>query len=267
MHKAIGLNKIKYMKIKAIIVDDEKLARKRIFSLLKDESEITVVEECSTGRMAINSINEIKPSLIFLDIKLKDMSGFNVLEEIDNNIKPAVIFITAYDEYAIKAFEYFALDYLQKPFREDRFKKSINNAVETIKKNELNSLNEKIESIVSLIETGNKNKFNSILPIKVGNKTKIINIGEIKYIKASGYYAEIFTDTKKYLLRESLNNLIRDLNDSEFIRIHRSTIVNINSIQELISSNYGEVDVRMDDNELFRVSKSYRKDFSIKMGL
>ena len=121
------------MKIRTIIIDDEPLARKRIVKLLEHVEEINVIEECSTGKQAIQAINELAPSLVFLDIKLKDMTGFKILEQIIPSVKPVVIFITAYDEFAIKAFDYFALDYLQKPFREDRFFKSVNKAIEVIK--------------------------------------------------------------------------------------------------------------------------------------
>ncbi|MFI0429406.1 LytR/AlgR family response regulator transcription factor [Mariniflexile sp. HMF6888] len=256
------------MKISTIIVDDEPLARQRVIKLLENVEEITLIEECSTGKKAIQVINELTPALVFLDIKLKDMTGFKVLENISPDIKPIVIFITAYDEFAIKAFDYFALDYLQKPFREDRFMKSVNKAIEVIKEKHHLLFDNKIKNILDYLNTQEEKKnFTKKIPIKIGNKILFIEVQDIIYITASGYYAEIFTENKKYLLRDSLNNLITQLNSNNFLRIHRSTIINLNYINELINSNYGEIDVKMNDNKLFRISKSYKKDFTNAMGL
>lgn len=256
------------MKISTIIIDDEPLARQRIAKLLEEIKDISILEECSTGKRAIQAINELKPSLIFLDIKLKDMTGFKVLEQIIPSVKPVVIFITAYDEFAIKAFDYFALDYLQKPFRDDRFFKSVNKAIEIINEKQLLSFDNKIKTVLDYISTQSEDKnYIKKIPVKLGNKILFIESKDIMYITASGYYAEIFTENKKYLLRDSLNNLIMQLNSNNFLRIHRSTIINLNNICELINSNYGEIDVKMNDNKLFRISKSYKKDFINIMGL
>jgi two-component system LytT family response regulator len=256
------------MKINTIVVDDEPLARQRVIKLLEHFEDINLTEECSTGKKAIQVINEFAPALVFLDIKLKDMTGFKVLEKISPNVKPVIVFITAYDEFAIKAFDYFALDYLQKPFREDRFMKSVNKAIEVIKDKHYPFFDNKIKNILDYMNSqGEKKDFIKKIPVKIGNKVLFIDIQDIIYITASGYYAEIFTENKKYLLRDSLNNLITQLNSNNFLRIHRSTIINLNYISELINSNYGEIDVKMNDNKLFRISKSYKKDFTNAMGL
>ena len=257
------------MKITSIIIDDEPLARQRISNLLVEISEINLIGECSTGKKGIQTINELKPKLIFLDIQLKDMSGFNVLEEIDTSIKPIIIFITAYNEYALKAFEFFAFDYLLKPFKDERFFKSTKKVIELIKQKDSSLLKDNIQNLLNYINTDKIIKHSPLVkfPIKLGNKVLFINSSEIKYFKASGYYVEIHTNLKKHLLRESLSHLIEELNPDDFIRIHRSTIINLNFILELISSNYGEIDVKMNDNKLFRISKSYKKDFLTKMGL
>jgi two-component system, LytTR family, response regulator len=249
------------MKIRAIIIDDEYLARERISNLLKVIDDIEVIKECSTGKEAIMEINRLRPSMLFLDIKLTDMTGFNVLECIDKTVRPVVIFVTAYDEFALNAFEYFALDYLQKPFKDDRFYKSINKSIEIVKNNQLINFEKNISHLLDYFNNqkvdGNiKTKF----PVKINNKIIFIKSHKIMYINAFGNYVEIYINNKKYVLRNSLNSLISQLNSNNFLRIHRSTIINLNFIQELIYSNYGEVDVKMVDNKLFRISKSYKKE-------
>ncbi|WP_250434697.1 LytR/AlgR family response regulator transcription factor [Hanstruepera flava] len=257
------------MTVKTIIIDDEPLARQRIKILLNDVPEIEVIDECSTGKKAIKSIDTLNPDLIFLDIQLKDMTGFNILEKISPESKPMVIFITAYNDYALKAFDVFAFDYLQKPFKDDRFYKSTQKAIEQLNQQHNSSFEERVEDLLKYINSNDKNPLNNSkrIPIKLGNRVLFIESDNIKYIIASGYYAEIHTDEKKHLLRESLNNLINDLQPEKFIRIHRSTIINLDYVKELIHSNYGEIDVKMTDNKLFRISRSYKKDFIKAIGL
>ncbi|WP_341216722.1 response regulator [uncultured Wocania sp.] len=256
--------------IKAIIIDDEFLARKRVSNLLNDIKEIELIEECSSGKEAIKAINEKKPDLIFLDIQITDMTGFDILKELDESIMPLVIFITAFDEFALKAFDFFAFDYLLKPFKDERFFQSTNKVIELFSSNKSNSLNKKINNLLKYIENPNAN-FSEIkhtkLAIKANGKVSFIEKNNIKYIQASGYYAEIFTEQKKYLLRESLNSLLEQLKSFNFIRIHRSTIINTSLIKEVLYSNYGEIDVKMQDEKLFRISKTHKKEFQKKMGI
>jgi len=257
------------MKIKSLIIDDEPLARQRLKNLINDVPEIDLIGECSSGKEAIQSIEELKPGIVFLDIQMKDMTGFDVLKKLDSKNRPLVIFVTAYNEYALKAFDFFAFDYLLKPYKDSRFYKSVENILNYLKNKNYSPFNDKLDDLLKYVQNGNqeKNQLCQKLPVKLGNKISFIETDNIKYIAASGYYAEIFTNEKTHLLRESLNNLIQSLNTEKFIRIHRSTIINVNEIGELINSNYGEVDVKMNDKKLFRVSKSYKKQFLKKMGL
>jgi len=257
------------MKINTLIIDDEALARQRLVNLANDVSELTIIGECATGKEAIKAINQLEPDLIFLDIQMKDITGFDVLEKITTEKKPLIVFVTAYNEYALKAFDFFAFDYLLKPYKDDRFFKSIKNILDYKSNNSYNPFENKINDLIKFVKTTNQpaNNYSEKLPIKLGNKVFFIKTSNIKYISASGYYAEIFTDEKKYLLRDSLSNLINSLDPNKFIRIHRSTIINLNETGELINSNYGEIDIKMNDNKLFRISKSYKKTFLTKMGL
>jgi len=258
------------MQISSLIIDDERLARQRIENLLNDVPEINVIGHCKNGKEAIQKIEELSPSLIFLDIQMKDMTGFEVLEKLSSQKKPIIIFVTAYDEFALKAFDYFAFDYLMKPFKDDRFYKSLEKVIYQYEKHDFSIFQAKIDHLVRYIqEPSSKTQTISTnkLPIKLGNKVSFINTSEIKYILASGYYAEVYTSEKKHLLRESLSNLINRLVNSPFIRIHRSTIINVGFMSEVVHSNYGEVDVKMNDGKLLRISKGYKKDFQNSVGL
>lgn len=261
------------MTISTLIIDDEKLARQRLENLIVEIPELNVLETCSTGKIAIEKINELSPDLIFLDIKLKDMNGFDILEKITSSKKPLVIFVSAYDEFALKAFDFFAFDYLLKPFKDDRFFKAVNNVLNHFKNDEIHNFEDKLDNLLNYVKNDEVNKTNSVhnsidkLAIKLGNKVSFLEMKEIKYIIASGYYAEIYTNEKKHLLRESLTHLTERLDSNQFIRIHRSTIININYVSELIHSNYGEIDLKTTDNKLFRISKSYKKEFQNLMGI
>lgn len=261
------------MTISTLIIDDESLARQRLQNLVLEIPELKILDLCSTGKSAIEKINQLQPDLIFLDIKLKDMNGFDIIEQIETKKTPLIIFVSAYDEFALKAFDYFAFDYLLKPFKDERFFKAISNAINHFKHDEFVHFENKLNNLIDFVKkedtngTEVKSQVKDKLAIKLGNKVSFLEMKEIKYIVASGYYAEIFTEEKKHLLRESLTNLTEKLDPNQFIRIHRSTIININSISELIHSNYGEIDLKTTDNKLFRISKSYKKDFQNLMGI
>jgi len=196
------------------------------------------------------------------------MTGFDVLEALSVKF-PIVIFATAFDTYSLKAFDYFAFDYLLKPFSEERFYKSINKVIESYKSVDNDLLQNKIYSLLEYmqpkVETTNTSQ--QTIPIPLKNKTIFIKMDEILYVMASNSYVEIFTKDNKYLLRNTISNIKEELSSQFFFRIHRSTIINLEFIKELIHSDYGEVDVRMKDLQQFRISRSYKKEFLTKIGL
>ena len=257
------------MKINTLIIHDEALARQRLNNLVKDVPELELIGQCSTGKDAILKINQLEPDVIFLDIQMKDLTGFDVLQKITVKKKPLIVFVTAYDEFALKAFDFFAFDYLLKPYKDERFFKSIENILNYIQNKNNSPFEDKIDDLLNYVKNTKTPlvSYYEKLPVKLGNKVFFIDVNTIKYIVASGYYAEIYTEDKKHLLRESLSNLIESLDPAKFIRIHRSTIINSIEIGGLVNSNYGEVDVKMNDQKLFRVSKSYKKLFLKQMGL
>jgi len=254
--------------MKALVVDDEELARRRVLNLLAEVEEIEVLGECSNGKSAISQINKLKPDLVFLDISMKDMNGFEVLQKLEIDPKPVVVFVTAYDNFAIKAFDVDAFDFLLKPFRDERFFKTIKKVLKISHFEVQENFEQRLQT---LFEVYNNDKQNSKiplnLPVRQGNKTVLLKPTEINYICASGYYAEIYTENKKYVLRESLNHLEDFFKDHAFFRIHRSAIINLNHIKEIVHSDYSEVDVRMQDDKLLRISKANKKELFDKLGI
>lgn len=254
--------------MRALVIDDEELARRRLLNLLEEIPAIEVIAECSNGKSAIKQINTEKPDLIFLDINMKDMNGFEVLQKVEIDPKPVVIFVTAYDSYATRAFDVEAFDFLLKPFKDQRFFKTIDRVLKT-SRNEADFLFEKRLGELFAIYSGavDNRKMVTKIPVKQGNKTLLIDPANIYYIIASGYYAEIYTTSGKYVLRESLTNLEEQLSENTFFRIHRSTIVNLHQVKEIVHSDYSEVDARMNDDKLLHISKSNKKEFLEKLGI
>ncbi len=254
--------------MRTLIIDDEILARSRIKSLLLNKHEIELAGECSSGRDAVKKINDIKPQLIFLDINMKDMNGFEVLEQITISPKPVIIFVTAYDNYASQAFDVEAFDFLLKPFKDERFYRTLKKVLQTPQKEADQIFKQRFADLMEHYTRENKVRTPAArIPIKLGNKTYLLPPLNINYIIASGYYAEIYTAEKKLVIRESLNNLENILDNNNFIRIHRSTIININQIKEIVHSGFSEIDARMNDDKLLRVSKSNKKQFLKLIGL
>ncbi|WP_037320446.1 LytTR family DNA-binding domain-containing protein [Salegentibacter sp. Hel_I_6] len=254
--------------MKALVVDDEELARKRVLNLLTEIDDIEILGECSNGKSAISQINKLKPELVFLDISMKDMNGFEVLQQLNVNPKPVVVFVTAYDNYATKAFDVDAFDFLLKPFRDERFFKTIKKVLSISNFEVQENFEKRLQTLFEVYSKDRKTtKIPLKLPVRQGNKTVLLKPEEVIYICASGYYAEIYTQNNKYVLRESLNNLEDFFKNHGFFRIHRSAIINLNHIKEIVHSDFSEVDVRMQDNKLLRISKSNKKELFDKLGI
>lgn len=253
--------------MKALVIDDEILARQRIINLLNEVPQIEVQGEYSNGRTAINAINSLHPDLLFLDISMKDMNGFEVLQQVNISPKPIVIFVTAYDDYAIRAFDVDAFDFLLKPFRDERFFKTVQKILNTTKVEAEKNFENRIRELFSIFAGDLEKKGTPKLAVKQGNKTLLLKPSEINYITASGYYAEIFVEKQKYLLRESLTNLTNFFKGENYFRIHRSILINLDAVKEIVHSDFGEMDVRMTDGKLLRISKAHKKELFSKLGI
>lgn len=214
-------------KAKAIIIDDEPLAREIIKKYLMQFPDIEILTECSNGFEGIKAINEKKPDMLFLDIQMPKINGFEMLELLDE--LPVVVFTTAYDQYAIKAFEINAADYLLKPFSEDRFHEAIDKALLFLKSKEKSD--EIVNNVVK--QFNNKNEYLERVVIKTGSKIAVIPVDKIQWIEAQDDYVMVYTDDGKYLKQKTMKFFEDKLSPNDFIRIHRSYIVNITKIKQI----------------------------------
>ena len=223
-------------RIRTLIVDDEQLARKGVRVLLDRDPDIEVIGECSNGDDAIESIRMRRPELVFLDVQMPEKNGFDVLEHLAPDETPCVVFCTAYDEYALRAFEVHALDYLLKPFDDDRFEKALGRIKSEIARGRASDLGERVLAMMSDRDRPPEEELNGArdrLVIRSPGRVVFLEAGEIDWIEAADYYVRIHAGEKTHLQRETMSSLESKLDSAQFIRIHRSTIVNIDAIREM----------------------------------
>ncbi|HSB10096.1 MAG TPA: LytTR family DNA-binding domain-containing protein [Blastocatellia bacterium] len=222
-------------KIKAIIVDDEPPARRNLRALLKGAPDIELVKECGNGRDAVSSIRELQPELVFLDVQMPEMDGFEVLEQLTDQPMPVIIFVTAYDQYALKAFEVSALDYLLKPFDDARFHKALAQARRQIEQQDASELGRKLLALMGSreIRPDPTSRYLTRLMVKTAGRVIFIRADEIDWIEACDNYVRLHVGGRAHLLRQTMNELEAALNPEQFVRIHRSTIVNLDRVKEL----------------------------------
>jgi two-component system LytT family response regulator len=218
------------MNIRALIVDDEPLARERIRSMLRSEPGIEIAGEAGSGPEAVSAIQSLKPNLLFLDIQMPGMDGFEVLRHIHRDTRPFVIFVTAFDEHALEAFEIHALDYLLKPFKQARFKEALRRARAALDHDRV-AWSENLHQLLS--QPRAEHGFLSRLAIKTGDRTLFVKTDLLDFIESAGNYVVLHAGKENHILRETLTALETRLNPKKFIRINRSTIVNIDQIREL----------------------------------
>ncbi|MEG8946175.1 LytR/AlgR family response regulator transcription factor [Rosettibacter firmus] len=257
------------MKIRTIIIDDEPHAREGLRIRLQEYDSIEIIEECSSGVEAIEKINALSPDLIFLDIQMPEMNGFEVLKNIKSEKTPVVIFITAYDKYALKAFEFHAVDYLLKPIDNVRLKNALDYAINHIHNRNAKYYSEKLKAIadeyLSLISAREKfkaeEKFLNKILVKNKNVIKVISVPDIYWFEAHGDYVYIHCNSEKYILLDSLSALEKKLNPDMFIRIHRSSIVNIEQVEKLKPNEHGDFEVFLKNGTKLKLSRTYKENF------
>jgi two-component system, LytTR family, response regulator len=242
-------------KIRAVIVDDEELGRDRIQSLLSEHRDIHVAGVCSDGMSAIETIEREKPDIVFLDVQMPEMNGFDVLRGLDMERMPAVVFVTAHDGYALQAFEIHALDFLLKPFDQARFEKALDRARAQLSTTKDAQLDPKILSLIEDLR-GDK-KYPERLIVKSSGRVFFIRTDEIDWVEASGNYVKVHARDDSHLLRESMKNMEGKLDPKAFVRIHRSAIVNIDRIKELEPWFHGEYIVIMRDGTRLTASRVF----------
>lgn len=245
------------MKVKVLIIDDEHLARETIQLLLKNNPSIEVVGECRDGAEAVEKIVELRPDLVFLDIQMPELNGFEVIEKVGPENMPAVIFATAFDEYAIQAFDAHALDYLLKPYDDDRFDRALDRALLQLKQKELGSLSERLTALMEEGKIEEENEALDRIMIKERGGVVFIKTEDIDFVEAAGDYVVLYVGKKKHMTRESMTKMAVKLGSKDFVRIHRSTIVNLERVKELKPYFHGDYLVYLKDGRELKLSRRY----------
>jgi two-component system LytT family response regulator len=255
-------------KIKTIIVDDEPPARRNLRALLKRDPEIELIKECGNGRDAATSICALDPDLVFLDVQMPEMDGFEALDHLAGRPLPFIIFVTAYDQYALKAFEVSALDYLLKPFSDERFRKALAQAKQQIERRDASEFGEKMLKLIGARESKPAPpRHLTRLMIKTSGRVIFIRTEEIDWIEAYDNYVRLHTGGKAHLLRQTMNELEAALNPEQFARIHRSAIVNLDRVKELRPLFNGEALVLLHDGAELKLSRSRRESLEKRLGV
>lgn len=236
-------------RIRALVVDDEPLARTNLAVLLRRDLDIELVAECGSGAEALVEIRRQKPDLLFLDVQMPECDGFDVVEMLGRDVPPALVFVTAYDQYALRAFEAGALDYLLKPFDNARFERALRRGKDRLR---------------YAWETPAKMQR---LTVKSAGQVAFVNVADIDWIEAADYYACLHVGARTHLLRRSMSELEEDLDPALFCRIHRSAIVNLNRVRALNLNEDGEHEVLLDAGVRLRLSRSYRNELKARMGV
>ena len=244
------------MRIRTLIVDDEAPARARIRHLLKNESDFEVIGECANGRQAVAAVQKQRPDLVFLDVQMPRLGGFEVCAAIAGDAMPLVVFVTAYDQYALQAFEVHAIDYLLKPFDRERFQKSLRHAREQLRRGESGLSNDRLAALLENIKPDGHQR--QRLAFKANGRVILVRVEEIDWIEADGNYVQVRVGPLSHQLRETISGLETQLASDRFMRISRSVIVNLDRIKELQPLFYGDYAVILQNGTRLTLSRNFR---------
>jgi len=245
------------MKLRAIIVDDEPLGRERVRTLLKDEADVEVVAEAASGPDAVGAVRKHAPDLLFLDVQMPGMDGFEVLRALGRDELPEVIFVTAFDEHAVRAFEVHALDYLLKPFKPSRFKQAVGRAREQLRARESGVVPG--ELIALLKEQATRPTFAQRLAVKSPGRTVFVKIEQLDWAETAGNYVVLHTGKETHVMRETMQALESRLDPAQFLRVSRSVLVNADRIKELQPGFNGEHVVLLRDGTRVPMTRGLRE--------
>ncbi len=246
-----------------LVADDEAPARQRIIDLLRRDSQVTAILEASDGLSAVETIQNRRPDLVFLDVQMPERNGLEVIADVGEGM-PLTVFVTAYDEHAIRAFEANALDYLLKPFSDERFEVTMARARVRMDERSVREFGRRILRMVSAAPAGDLPL--DRLVVKSGGSTRFVRVADIDWIEAAGVYANLHVGGKELLYRAALNELAERLDPVRFVRVHRSAIVNIESIVHLEPISHGEFEAILKDGSRSRISRTYRRELEKRLG-
>lgn len=259
------------MPVRTLIVDDERMARKRLRTLLASDVDVDVIGECANGRDAVAAIHEREPDLVFLDIQMPELDGFDVVKAIGAERMPVTVFVTAFDQYALKAFEAHALDYLTKPFDRERFQMSLGRAkrqvrLRAVAKREADAppregddlaVSERLLLLLAGMER--RQQYAERLMVRSAGRVVFLRVDEIDWIEATGSYVRLHVGREGHLLHEGITSLGSRLDPARFARVHRSTIVNLDRVRELQPWFHGDAVAILRDGTRLQVSRTYRE--------
>ena len=244
-------------RIRALLVDDEVPARRRLLQFLHDESDIDVVGEAVNGHQAVSMIEELRPGLVFLDVQMPELDGLGVVQSIGVDQMPTTVFVTAYDHYAIPAFDANAVDYLLKPFDQDRFQRALRRArAQLSRREDSQGLHGQLRNLLAGL--GKERQYPDRLLVRSGESRQLLKTADLNYVTAEGNYVRLHTGGGAHLLRESMRELEGRLDPAQFRRIHRSSIVNLDQIRKLLPWFGGDYLVMMADGCKLTLSRNHR---------
>ena len=252
------------MKIRTLIVDDEPLARERLRKLLQEEEDIEILSECDNGTEAVATIREQKPGLVFLDVQMPELDGFGVLAQLDAGSMPAIIFVTAHDKFALRAFEVHALDYLLKPFDRERFQAALCRARQQLQQGSAAELSQRLTALFADLKSGSKPQ--DRLAVKSSGRVLFVKLDDIDWVEAADNYVNLHVGSESHLLRETMGALEDKLPARKFLRISRSTIVNVERIKEMQPMFHGEYAVILRTGTRLTLSRGYRDKLNQLLG-
>ncbi|HLN98202.1 MAG TPA: LytTR family DNA-binding domain-containing protein [Pyrinomonadaceae bacterium] len=250
--------------IRVLLVDDEPLAREMLREMLQGDPDVQIVGESCNGSEALQAIRTQAPDLVFLDVQMPEVGGFEVLESLSKEALPYIIFVTAYDQYAVRAFEVQALDYLLKPFDQDRFDVSWQRAKAHVLRERNGGIDDRILALLEELKAGNK--YLERLVFKAAGRIYFLDTKDIDWIEAEGNYVSVHSAKKSHLLRETITSLEAQLDPKKFVRIHRSSIVRVDFIQELQPWFHGEYRVILQDGTQLTLSRNHREKLQEALG-
>ena len=253
--------------IRVLIVDDEPLARQRIEDLLAREPNVEIVGTADNGNAAIEAIGRLRPDLLFLDVQMPGKTGLEVARAIGAESMPATIFVTAYDQHALQAFDLAAVDYLVKPFDDERFEQAFRRARRLVELEETGRLHEHLRTLLRDESLPQAVRYLDRIAVESKGKVRFIPVDDIDYIEASGPYAELVVGGRRHVIREAMQTLEERLDPTRFMRVHRSAIVQLDRVDTLLRGAGGDYEIQLKDGTRLRVSRSRREDLAQRLGV
>jgi two-component system, LytTR family, response regulator len=266
--------------LRILIADDEMLARQRLEDLLRDEPNVEIVGRAHNGEAAIRLIGELEPDLVFLDVQMPGKTGLDVVRDIGPDHMPATIFVTAYDQFALKAFDAAAIDYLVKPFDDERFEQAFRRARRMIELEKIDRLSSELRALLGGIGrsggagaasgaagTPAQSEYLERIAVEMRGQVRVVPVKQVDYITADGPYAELHVGEKRYVIRERMQTLEERLDPAKFFRIHRSAIVRLDLIETLIRNPGGDYGVQLKGGVKLKVSRNRFEELAAKMGV